>query len=58
MAEETIVDILVRRDSISREEAQELLDSAKQCVADGEDPEEVLEMHFGLEPDYIFELLD
>jgi len=54
---ETIVQILMRRDGMTQDEAEEALEEAKQAVADGEDPEEVLYDYFGLEPDYIFELL-
>lgn len=52
-----IVKILVERDEISVAEAQELLKDARSAVADGDDPEEVLLDWFGLEPDYIFDLI-
>lgn len=56
MSAETIVDILVRRDGMSLQEAEELLEEARTAVFQGGDPEEILEEYFGLEPDYIFEL--
>lgn len=58
MPQETIVDILVRRDGMTREEAQEMLEEAKERVREGDDPEEVLREEFGLELDYFWELLD
>lgn len=48
--------ILVDR-GYSQEEAREALIEARERVSDGEDPEEVLHDEFGLEPDYIFDLL-
>lgn len=52
-----IVKILMRRDGITKDEAEGMLDDAKARVAAGEDPEEVLHDEFGLEPDYVFELI-
>lgn len=52
-----IVRILMERDYMSRENAVELLHNARQMVAEGGDPEEILLEEFGLEPDYIFELI-
>lgn len=57
MPDETITEILIRRDGCSPVEAKQLLDHARSRVQAGADPEEVLEDEFGLEPDYIFELL-
>lgn len=53
---ESIVDILIRRDGMSREDAETLLADAKRRVSEGEDPEEILYDVFGLEPDYVLEL--
>ena len=47
----------MRRDGMTAEDAQDLIDEAKQAVAEGMDPEEACEEFFGLEPDYIWELL-
>ena len=57
MSDYSILAVLMRRDGMSRSEAQELIDEARELVADGEDPEEILCVDFGLEPDYIFDLL-
>ena len=53
-----IVKILVQRDKLSRDEAEMQLMDARAEVAAGEDPENVLSDFFGLEPDYIFDLLE
>lgn len=55
---ESIADILVRRDGCDRSEAEDLVAEAKERVANGEDPETILHDEFGLEPDYIFELIE
>jgi hypothetical protein len=52
-----IVPILMQRDGISQAEAEELVGDAKQRVLDGEDPEEILLEDFGLEPDFVFDLI-
>jgi predicted nucleic acid-binding protein len=57
MSDYSILAVLMRRDGMSRSEAQELIDEARELVADGENPEEILRVDFGLEPDYIFDLL-
>lgn len=49
--------IIIERDGYSSEEARELLEEARERVLQGEDPEEILYSEFGLEPDYIFDLL-
>jgi hypothetical protein len=55
---DSLLNTIMKRDELTREDALALIDEAKQAVVDGEDPEEVLLDHFGLEPDYIFDLLD
>lgn len=54
---ESIQSILVRRDGLDKHEASDLIQEMKERVMDGEDPEEVLH-EIGLEPDYIWELID
>lgn len=54
---ETLKQVLMRRDGLSAAEAQSLIDEARERVLSGDDPEEVLAEEFGLEPDYIFDLL-
>ena len=46
----TIEKTLITRDGYSKAEARER-------VANGENPEEILYEDFGLEPDYIFDLI-
>lgn len=54
-----ILPVLMRRDGMSRAEAEDLIAEARKRVLDyGEDPEEILADEFGLEPDYIYDLLD
>jgi hypothetical protein len=54
---ETLMEVLMRRDGMSFAEARAAIEEARQRVAEGDDPEEVLEEDFGLEPDYVLELL-
>lgn len=54
---ETITQILMRRDGMSREDARELIEELRERVAKGEDPEDLLHDELGLEPDYIWELI-
>ena len=49
--------VLMERDCMTPKEADEVIADAKQRVWDGEDPEELLLDEFGLEPDYIFDLI-
>jgi hypothetical protein len=53
----SIVRVLMRRDGLSRADAVEMVAEARQEVLDGADPEEVLADSFGLEPDYIWDLI-
>ena len=50
--------ILMVRDGMTSQEADDAITEAKERVVEGEDPEQILHDDFGLEPDYIFELLD
>jgi len=50
--------ILMERDELTSKEADELISQARQMILDGEDAEEVLYEEFGLEPDYLFDLLE
>ena len=58
---ETIAEILVRRDGLSIEDAEALVADAREDLYNrleaGEMPEDICEEWFGLEPDYIMELL-
>lgn len=53
----TLKEVLMSRDGMTAQEADEAINDAKARVMDGEDPEEILESEFGLEPDYVFDLL-
>lgn len=53
----TIEATLMKRDGYTREEAREALREARERVLDGENPEDILYEDFGLEPDYIFDLI-
>ena len=52
-----IVKILISRDDLSLEDAEEILTDLRERALQGEDPEELL-YEIGLEPDYVFDLLD
>ena len=56
--QETLVQLLMRRDGLSETEAEEQVDDARSRVKFGEDPEEILYEEFGVEPDFVFELLE
>lgn len=53
----TIRQILMQRDGLTSLEADNLVRNARVRVFNGDNPEEILHSEFGLEPDYIFELL-
>lgn len=57
MPEETLLQILMRRDDMSEEEASATIADLRERVSLGENPEELLFDELGLEPDYIFELI-
>ena len=62
MPTESIKSILMRRDEMSPEDADDLINQAKADLGDrlsaGETPDDICNEWFGLEPDYIFELID
>lgn len=53
---ESLKQVIMRRDDMSSEEADELINEAKEELAEGGDPEEILAEYFGLELDYIMDL--
>ncbi len=61
MPDETIKQILMQRDSLSAEEADDQIAEAKEelmkRLESGDDPSDICEEFFGLEPDYLMELL-
>jgi len=58
----TIKEVLMERDGMSDTEAEELIQEAKVDLqgrlAEGEMPFDICQEYFGLEPDYIIELMD
>jgi hypothetical protein len=54
---ESLKEVIMRRDNMTSAEADELIAEAKEAIEGGEDPEEVLSEYFGLEPDFIFDIL-
>lgn len=48
---------IMERDDLHEDDAEEMIADARRRVYAGEDPEEILLDEFGLEPDYIFDLL-
>jgi hypothetical protein len=54
---ESLKEVLMQRDNMTADEADELINDCKERVFGGEDPEEVL-YELGIEPDYIFDILD
>lgn len=53
-----LMQILIDRDGLSRTEAAEAIAYARHLIYnEGQDPEEVLQDEFGLEPDYVFDLI-
>lgn len=56
-----IKEILMERDRLSEKEAESLIamavDDLHERLAEGETPDDICEIWFGLEPDFIMELL-
>jgi hypothetical protein len=52
-----LFEVLMKRDRVSRAEAEEVINEARERVAAGADPEEILLEEFGLEPDYVIDLI-
>jgi hypothetical protein len=56
-----LIDVLMRRDGLSRQAAIEQITEAREAIIDafeqGEDAEETFMYLLGLEPDYIVDLL-
>ena len=48
---------LIHSQDFTKQEALDVLNEMKERVFEGEDPEEIL-YEYGLEPDYILDLLD
>ena len=50
-----VVNILVKRDGITKAEANDLIDQCLEALVDGND--EAIQDYLGLEDDYIFDIL-
>lgn len=48
--------VLMRRDNLTQQDAEEFIQTMKEEVLRGADPEEVLYDYAGLEPDFIFDI--
>jgi hypothetical protein len=53
----SIKSVLMRRDGLTSDEADDMIEEARERIYSGDDPEEILLEEFGLEPDYVFDLL-
>ena len=49
--------VLIVRDQLTITEVKEIIDEMKERVLEGENPDDLL-YEIGLEPDYVFDLLD
>lgn len=54
---ETLKMVLMRRDGLSPQDADETIRDLKLRVEAGENPEEILYDEFGLEPDFVFDII-
>lgn len=57
MPQESLLQVIMRRDELTRTEALDMIAEARRRVHAGEDPEEILAEDFGLEPDWIWDIL-
>lgn len=57
MKHETLKQVLMRRDGVTSEEADKLIHWARHEICEGADPEELLLSEFGLELDFILDLI-
>lgn len=53
----SIKETIMRRDGLTADEAQDLLDEAIKAVDNGMDAEDACLEFFGLEPDYLWDLI-
>lgn len=52
-----LIKVLIRRGDYTFPEILEMIEEARERISDGEDPETILLDDFGLEPDYVFDLV-
>jgi hypothetical protein len=59
---ESLLKTLMERDGLSEQEAQDLIEEARaemnDRLAEGDMPYDICEEYFGLEPDYLMDLID
>ena len=53
-----LVKVLLRRRDHTLLEIKEMIADARERTEEGENPEEILHEEFGLEPDYLFDLIE
>lgn len=53
-----LIRVLMTRDGMTEEEAYRAVSIASEKIWEGEDPEDILEYEFGLEPDYVYDLIE
>ena len=53
----TLRKIIITRDNMEETDFDDLIQEARDMFIEGEDPDEILSDLFGLEPDYIFDLI-
>ena len=61
MPQETIKEVLMRRDNMTAEDADDLIEQAREDfydrLASDQSPDDICEEWFGLEPDYLDEFI-
>ena len=53
----SLKEVLMRRDDMTSQEADEMIAEMHERACEGEDPEELL-YEIGLKPDYVFDILE
>ena len=53
-----LVKVLIRRGDHTLSQIKEMITDARERTEEGENPEEILHEEFGLEPDYLFDLIE
>lgn len=54
---QSLQSVLISRDGMTAEEAQNTIADIRKRFRNGENPEELLQDELGLEPDYIFDIM-
>jgi nucleoid DNA-binding protein len=57
MTSDQLFEVLMKRDHLSRSDAEEAVNWAREQVAAGADPEKILMEQFRLEPDWVIDLI-